>query len=287
MLSFPLPLLSFDHVGAEQLEWDDASEEITFAAPLGQRFRCAHDGLHRFEIFIEPTFHFKRCHLWLQVFSGDVTAGRSPTSPLPLRLAGPLAAESLVAHGWFSFEFDPIPESDGKTYTFILVSPDGTPGNALSVRTVRKLRGIGQVSTGNGPAGGALAFRALCLRAPALWENFQRFRRQSSEHPRQVDYHPLMVRLEVSRPCNLHCVMCQRGQHPFSAEREAPAFLSLNSLHALQPILPTLLRVIAFGLGEPFLNPHYLEILLTNNCGPNFRRGHCTPIAAPASGRTS
>ncbi len=262
MMSRPLPLLPFDHVGAEQLEWDGATDEITFAAPAGQEFRCAHDALHRIEVFIEPTFHFKRSHLWLLVCAGAADAPAADAPPAPLRVAGPLDAASLVAHGWFAFEFEPIAASAGKTFTFHLHAPDAAPGNALSVRAASApTRRGGSRFVGGRQRDGALTFRASCLRAPALHANFQRFRQRSRQPLGTIDYQPLLVRLEISRPCNLHCVMCQRGLHPFDAKREAPGFMALETFRALDPILPTLLRVIAFGLGEPFLNPQYLEIL--------------------------
>ncbi len=261
MLSRPLPLLPFDQPGAEQLEWDGATDDITFAAPVGQVFRCAHDALHRIEIFIEPTFHFKRSHLWLIVSEGDVTTAGASAAP-PLRAAGPLAAEALTAHGWFAFEFEPIPASAGKTFSFILHAPDAAPGNALRVRTTtRPQRGARGMFVAGTPRLGALTFRASCVRAPELLANFQRFRAGSRARPGAVDYHPLLVRLEISRPCNLHCVMCQRGLNPFDAKREGRGFMSPDTVRALDPVLPTLLRVIGLGLGEPFLNPHYLEIL--------------------------
>jgi len=261
MRSRPLPLLPFDCVGAEQLEWDGATDEITFAAPIGQTFCCTQPALHRLEVFIEPTFHFKRSHLWLLVFAGDDAAAHASAPPRPLRVAGPLATESVLAHGWLAFEFEPIADSGGKTFTLLLQAPDAAPGNALAVRSSTRAAGDRGLSVAGRPQAGALTFRAACLRAPALLANFRRFRRHATERGGTADYRPLLVRLEISRPCNLHCVMCQRGLHPFDASREAPGFMSLPTVRALDPLLPTLLRVIAFGLGEPFLNPQYLAIL--------------------------
>ncbi|MES2694424.1 MAG: radical SAM/SPASM domain-containing protein [Verrucomicrobiota bacterium] len=259
MRSRPVFLLPFDRVGAEQSEWDGATDEITFDRPVGQVFTCAHDALHRIEIYLEPTFHYKRSHLWLHLYEGDLADGGPP---VPVRIAGPLATESLLANGWLSFEFHPVAGSAQKTYTFALVAPDAGPGNALSVRSARgpatSARGL---LVGGQPRPGALAFRALCLRAPELWPNFVRFRQRSRERTPGVDYRPLLARLEISRPCNLHCVMCLRGLNPFDAKREGTAFMSPATFQALDPLLPDLLWLIAFGLGEPFLNPHYLEML--------------------------
>jgi MoaA/NifB/PqqE/SkfB family radical SAM enzyme len=238
MRSHPVPLLAFDRIGAEQRTWDRAIE-VHFNTAIAQPFHCASDGLHRIEIFITESFHLKRCHLWLLLFENH-----SPTG-FPLRVVGPLATEQLSAHGWLAFEFEPVVQSANRNFTLVLQSPDGTPGNALAVRG----------------SNDGIAFRAACLQAPALWSNFQRYRAGARARNATVDYNPLMVRLEISRPCNLHCVMCHRGLNPFDARREGTAFLAPETFRRLDPILPDLLRVIAFGLGEPFLNPRYLEIL--------------------------
>ena len=252
MRSRPLPLLPFDTIGAEQLEWDGATDDITATTTVAQRFRCADDGLHRVEVFIEPSFHFTRCHLWLFVFEAD-PAARDPRRT-PLRLAGPLASEKLTAHGWFSFEFEPITNSALRTYAFELQSPDGAPGNALRVRAMK-------AKPADARGAKALTFRAACLTAPALLPNFQRYRDYAHRRTTEVTHQPLLARLEISRPCNLHCIMCQRGLHPFDPQRESPGFMSLAAVQSLDSILPTLLRVVALGLGEPFLNPQFLEIL--------------------------
>jgi MoaA/NifB/PqqE/SkfB family radical SAM enzyme len=262
MRSRPLYLLPFDHSGAEQLEWSGPGAELTFAAPLAQGFRCAHDALHRVEVYIEPTFHAKRCQVWLQLFAGDVTRRRGGQRGTPLRVAGPLASEQLAAHGWIGFEFSPVAASAGKVFTFVLEAPDATPGNALAFRRAAREAGAA-ARPGRENPGPALLFRAVCLRAPELWPNFARFRAcmLAGAARSTVDYRPLLARIEVSRPCNLHCVMCLRGLHPFDARREGTAFMTLPVFRALDPILPELLWLIAFGLGEPFLNPHYLELL--------------------------
>jgi MoaA/NifB/PqqE/SkfB family radical SAM enzyme len=262
MLSRPLYLLPFDHAGAEQPEWDGATEEITFTRPVGQVFRCAHGALHRLEVFLEPTFHYKRSHLWLHLYEGDLTGLRPAQRGAPVRVAGPLATEQILAHGWIGFEFQPVSTSAGKTFTAVFEAPDAGPGNALSLRAA-----VGPRSSARGllvagqPRPGALAFRAACLRAPELWPNFVRFRAGSRERQGTVAYRPLLARLEISRPCNLHCVMCLRGLNPFDAGREGTAFMSPATFQALDPLLPDLLWLIAFGLGEPFLNPHYLSML--------------------------
>jgi len=108
---------------------------------------------------------------------------------------------------------------------------------------------------------GALLFRAASLVAPALRENFVRFRAALERFDPMVSHHPVVGRLELSRACDLRCRMCPLGDDPYRADRDGPAFLSLETTRLLDPILPSLLRIIAFGIGEPFLNPEALAIL--------------------------
>ena len=258
-VSRPPQLLPFDQVGAEQLQWDGATREITFYSPVSQVFTCARTGLHRLEIFIGKHSGLTRSHLWLKLFEGDVTRIAPSARRSPERYVGPLATGTLLSHGWFAFEFDPIARSDGRIFTAVFEAPDATPGNALSLHTLR--HGAAGSALGGKPGAGALLFRAVCLRSPELWSNFERFRRDARQCRGAVSHQPLMARIEVSRPCNLNCIFCYRGVNPFDASRDSPAFMTLETFRTLDPILPGLLWLIAFGLGEPFLNPEYLAIL--------------------------
>jgi len=255
MLSRPPPLLPFDIPGAEQLDWDTVTEELTWHGPVRQTFSCRSDQLHRIEIFIETHARPNNSHLWLKLFEGALSRENSG----PIRVVGPIATGDFLACGWFAFEFEPIRGSKGKQYTAVLEAPDGLMGDSISCRQ-SSLCGEG-LSAGNRFLSGSLLFRAVCLRSSSLYENFKLFRHNSSRHGTRVKHHPLMARLEISRPCNLHCTMCYRGISPFDPARESPAFLSLESLRSIDSALPTLLWAIAFGLGEPFLNPDYLALL--------------------------
>ena len=215
---------------------------------MSQVFICAHAGFHRLEIFIGKHSGLTRSHLWLKVFEGDVTRIAPAARRSLVRYVGPLATGTLLYHGWFAFEFDPIARSAGRIFTAVFEAPDATLGNALTLRSVSH-------------GAGALAFRAMCLRSPELWSNFERFRRDARQCGSTVSHQPLMAQIEVSRLCNLNCVFCYRGANPFDASRDSPGFMTLQTFRALDPILPGLLWLIAFGLGEPFLNPEYLDIL--------------------------
>lgn len=259
MRSRPLLLLPFDVSGAEQLEWDGPTGEITAALPVGQVFDCGHDGLHRVEVFLEPTFHHKRCHLWAYLYVGDITGADASSPPRPIRVMGPVVAEKITAHGWLSFEFEPVPDSCGRTYSIVFVAPDASPGNALTLR-ISSRAGRGRIAGGYASPG-ALLFRAVCLKAGRAWENFRRAVQGWREPAAGIAHNPLMLQIEASRPCNLRCVMCHRGLTPYNGKRDGEAFMSLDTFRDLDSVLPDLLWIIGFGLGEPFLNHDYLAIL--------------------------
>lgn len=259
MLARPSPLLQFDQVGVEQLRWDRTTDELTFYAPLSQVFTCAHNGLHRLEVFLETHGRRNRSHLWLKLYEGDVASVAPTERPRPARVVGPLMAESLLSHGWFAFEFAPLAGSCRKIFTFVLESPDASHGNALSLRAADgETQGL-FIREKSGA--GALLFRASCCRAPRLLANFNRFRLGSSSAGKTVSHQPIMARVEISRPCNLGCIMCYRTLFPFDPNRDSPGFMTLDAFRSLDPILPSLLQIMAFGLGEPFLNREYLAIL--------------------------
>lgn len=261
MRSNPPPLMPFDHTGAEQLAWDRAGDEITCETPALQVFRCAHAGLHRIEVFIEATYHHTRSHLWLRLYEDDIGGWPAARRPRPVRVVGPLASADVRAFGWFGFEFEAIPASGGRLFSFELAAPDAAPGNALSFRVATRGVAGGNFFVARQPQPGALLFRAACLRAPELAANFDRLRAPDSHRRTAIAHRPLVARVEISRPCNLHCTMCLRGLNPYNSAREPVAFMSLPTFQRMDEILPTLLWMLAFGLGEPFLNPHYLAIL--------------------------
>ena len=246
MQSHPFPILPCEEIDAAQLSWQETTGPITPFTPVHQVFRASRPRLHRIEVYIETHARTNHCQLWLSLHEGEI--GPHAPDRAPVRLVGPLDAAELADPGWFAFEFDPLPASVGRTYTAVFTSPDATLGHAVALR-----------ATAGAPR--VLLFRTVCLMAPAPFENFRRFRRSLAQFDPTVTHHPLMARLEVSRPCDLHCVMCLRGLNPFDPTSGGTAFLSLDTFRALDPILGDLLWVIGFGLGEPLLNPHLLPIL--------------------------
>lgn len=251
--SRPPPLLAFDCVGDAQLFHNDSTGPITPHRAVTQVFHCRSDHLHRLEVFLETGGRINRCHLWLRLVEG--TDGSRPA----LRRVGPLACERLQSHGWFAFEFAPIASSAGKTYVAVIESPDGFVGTAVGLRM---RRGVGDgLAIGGTPAPGALLYRAGCLRHQAQAANFDLFREAWRTRGPVTRHLPLMARLEISRVCDLECVMCPLSVASYRASLKGPGFMSLATLRQLDPILPTLVRVLAFGLGEPLLNPDFMAIL--------------------------
>jgi hypothetical protein len=255
MISQPPWLLAFDCSGAEQLSWDTTTPEIRDASPAEQAFRCAHGGLHRIEVFLQGCGTRVRGGVRLVLFEGDVSGLAPSARRAPVRRAGTLAAETLRADGWFAFEFPPIDDSAGRHYTLRVEATDAPLGTGVSLRCAAG------GDAGARAAQPALLFRAACLRAPRVFDNFRRFRRSFGRDVDHVDHAPLKVQLEMSRVCDLHCVMCWRGIMPFDPKRDGTGYLTLEKFQALDAILPDILWIVAFGLGEPLLNRDCLPIL--------------------------
>lgn len=242
MKASPPPILAFDRVGAEWMENDQGSVSITWFAPLQFEFQCKFPSLHRLEVFLEPISLTTDTEVWLRI--DYVSQGHTR----PLRISGPLRVGLCLSGGWFAFEFAPILNSADAWFRATLISPDATPVNAPRFR-----------ATGSVPH--QTLFRATCIQSQRQWNNFTRYRQSESRHNTRVAHLPIMVRLETSRPCDLTCVMCLRGLNPYNAKKEGTGFLRLETLHALEPLIPTLLWVNAFGLGEPLLNRDFVELL--------------------------
>lgn len=255
MMSRPPWLLAFDCCGAEQLSWDTTTDEIREASPVEQAFRCAHDGLHRIELFLQGRGNRVRGGIRLVLFEGDVTSLAPSSRRAPVRRVGTLAAETLRFDGWFAFEFPPIDDSAGRHYTLRVEAVDAPLGTGVSLRCANDGHAAADARQP------ALVFRASCLRAPRVFANFRRFRRGAGREVDHVDHGPIKVQLEMSRVCDLRCVMCWRGLTPFDAARDSPGYLTLETFQALDSMLPDILWIVAFGLGEPLLNRDCVPIL--------------------------
>lgn len=250
----PPPILAFDRISSEQLWADVETKEITAHAPLWMTVRCAYNGFHRLEVCLARHFHYVNSALWMLVYAGNRRVLSSDA--VPLRVVGPLIGERLASGGWFGFEFDPIWSAE-RTFTLCFSAPGAATHDAVTLRALRA--GAEDAATG----APAPVFRTVSLipGTESLWSNFRRFRRGVLDPSDVTSHQPIMARFEMSRACDLGCVMCVRGLQPFRRERDGMPFLTFDAFKRIEELVGHLLWVSAFGLGEPFLNPDVLRIL--------------------------
>ena len=70
---------------------------------------------------------------------------------------------------------------------------------------------------------------------------------------------PVLVYAESTTRCNLHCFMC-RLSFP-ETTRQTREHMKLETFARLEPLLEPGSRLSLFGLGEPLLNPDFVEML--------------------------
>ena len=255
-------LLPFDSLVAWFLDWNHSSEPIGNAPLSSLGFRCNKAGLYSISVLLEPAQGTANTSLFLDLFQLNRLAGRGSN---PVRIAGPLSVRDLKRPRWFSFEFAPLQESLNSRYVFRLRAGEAQVGTQVAA-----LQGVSVLSSGTRPI--QLAFMARCRSESSATANFEVFRKAFVTGDTRVDHTPLMLRLEISRVCNLRCIMCVRGLRPFDAANERPGFMSMATFKKILPILPNVTQLNAFGLGEPMLNPNFLEMLaLARATNPRMR----------------
>ena len=109
----------------------------------------------------------------------------------------------------------------------------------------------------NGRHAARLAFAAAALRHHALHSAFVACRSDIEQRERVVESRPLHARLENLERVQLalHHVPVARGDPKPGGTR----FLTLDAFRQVEHLVPGLLTLTAFGLGEPFLNPALCE----------------------------
>jgi radical SAM protein with 4Fe4S-binding SPASM domain len=70
---------------------------------------------------------------------------------------------------------------------------------------------------------------------------------------------PILVYAEASTRCNLRCFMC-RLSFP-ETTRRVRQHMTLETFAKLEPLLEPESRLSLFGLGEPLMNPHFVEMM--------------------------
>jgi len=251
-------MLSFERYGAIQANWEGPVGEIIEGKPLQQSFTCIHPTLFRLEVFLHTYHRINPCQLWLKLWEGH-WHGNEKKMIEPVRTIGPLKMESISTDGWFSFEFTPLSHSRGQIYTLSLESDAITKDKAISVMGLKS--GHLDMSIGDKVVSGSIAFKAICMKYPEIHANFSRCRSHLEQGKVDIDHLPLQMRVEVSRLCNLKCIMCPHSHPHYDPAPNKVYFMNLKTFQSLTPFFPYLATLVAFGLGEPFLNPDFLDIL--------------------------
>jgi radical SAM protein with 4Fe4S-binding SPASM domain len=77
--------------------------------------------------------------------------------------------------------------------------------------------------------------------------------------PETLQSKPILVYAEATTRCNLHCFMC-RLSFP-ETTRQVREHMSLDTFSKVEPLLEPGSRLSLFGLGEPLLNPNFVDML--------------------------
>ncbi|MEO5821215.1 MAG: radical SAM protein [Vicinamibacteraceae bacterium] len=242
-------MLPFDTVAGQQPDWDHRVD-LTPGLPVVQVFTATEDELSRIEVFLVPDADGADSGLRFSLWEGgdaDAIAGE----PLRASRSGPVP---IHGRGWFSFDFTPLAASRGRVYTLGI---EATGGVGLMAH-----RGLGsRLKIAGRGVKGSIAFRAVARRAPALGTHFDQVRDSIAAQQTRLDQGPLHVRLEIASSCNLACIMCPFGAPGGYGPADGIRFMTLDVFKAVEPMLSRALTVNAFGLGEPFLSPHFMPIL--------------------------
>lgn len=243
-------MLPFDTVAGQQPEWDHRID-LTPGVRVVQVFTATEDELSRIEVFLVPDRDGAdtglRFALWEGGDAGVVTGE-------PLRASRPGEAVPIHGPGWFSFDFVPVAASRGRVYT---LGVEASGGVGLMAH-----RGLGsRLKVSDRVVPGSIAFRAVARRSAALGTHFDQVRESIAAQQTRLDQGPLHIRLEVASTCNLACIMCPFGMPGGYGPADGIRFMTLDVFKAVEPMLSRALTINAFGLGEPFLSPHFMPIL--------------------------
>ncbi len=243
-------MLPFDTVAGQQPEWDhrvDLSPDVRVV----QVFTATEDELSRIEVFLVPDADGADTGLRFALWEGGdagVIAGE------PLRASREGEVVPIHGPGWFSFDFTPVAASRGRVYT---LGVEATGGVGLMAH-----RGLGsRLKVSDRPVPGSIAFRAVARRSLSLGTHFDQVRESIATQQTRLDQGPLHIRLEIASSCNLACIMCPFGMPGGYGPADGIRFMTLDVFKAVEPMLSRALTINAFGLGEPFLSPHFMPIL--------------------------
>jgi MoaA/NifB/PqqE/SkfB family radical SAM enzyme len=243
-------VLPFDTLAGQQPEWDHRLD-LEPGVRVIQVFTATEDDLSRLEVFLVPDEDGADTGLRFTLWEGG---DPGVVGHEPLRATRPGEAIRVHGPGWFSFDFAPVAASRGRVYT---LGVEARGGLALMAHT-----GLGsRLRVAGRPAPGSIAYRAVSRRSAALGTHFDQVRESIAARETRLDRGPLHIRLEIAASCNLACIMCPFGQPGGYGPADGIRFMTLDLFKTVEPLLPRALTINAFGLGEPFLSPHFLPIL--------------------------
>ena len=95
--------------------------------------------------------------------------------------------------------------------------------------------------------------------APHPLSNLELNLQEIQQLPETLSSRPILVYAEATTRCNLHCFMC-RLSFP-ETTRQVREHMTLETFSRIEPLLEPGSRLSLFGLGEPLMNPNFVEML--------------------------
>jgi hypothetical protein len=144
---------TLDSITAQQAEATGLWEELTGLETYGQSFVSSSDNLFRIDL---STATYARTNSAPVVFHLQSRPGQD-SDLRTVTIPGPEIENERPT----SFEFPPLPDSEGQAYYFYVESPEATPGNAITVyANADDLYPDGSAYRNGAPVPGDLAFKA-------------------------------------------------------------------------------------------------------------------------------
>jgi hypothetical protein len=144
---------TLDRIAAQQEKASGLWDELVGGETFGQSFVSAHDSLYRIDL---STATYARVNSASVIFHLR-TSRDANTDIVSIALPGPEIQNERPT----SIEFPPLIDSQGKSYFFYIESPEGTPGDAITVYANAQDQYTGGRAYRNGQAvSGDLAFTA-------------------------------------------------------------------------------------------------------------------------------
>jgi len=231
--------------------------EITAGRRIDQSFRCSVDDFCRVDLLVGTMNRTNRSELLLTLWE------ETDEHRTPLR-QGQFSTENFRDNTWHTFTFAPVSQSRGKRFSLTLSSPGGRKGDAVTVWRDEKAKIPGGSLRLSGIRyDGGLSFRTFGVKNKKIYQN-------CLDHMEDVRLKrtdpcalPLQFYLEVTTRCNLDCIICRPKvvEEVFEKKAMGKGDFPYDGLHALSPMLETVLAANMFGWGEPFCHPDFLRFL--------------------------